>query len=189
MKPEILLSSRLRVKHERDTVPASEKLLTLEQTREFVDEAHNRGLTVILVEGAWDLTHSGHTQHIREAAKHADVIVMRLASTTYTTQYKGQHRPIEPFRKNVVNELEHVDAVFVDDTAIAPDNIVENAKILAAINPDRIALETEDDKLPLKLASTRYAKDQLGSMIQPVVFQLDVLNSTSRIVERIRSFQ
>ncbi|HLD24934.1 MAG TPA: hypothetical protein VJB96_03355 [Patescibacteria group bacterium] len=187
MKTEMLIDSRLQVKKQRDRVDPKDKLKNLTQAKEFIETAHAMGATVVLVEGTWDLTHSGHTQHIREAAKYADLVLLRLASSEYARSYKGNNRPIEPFRTLVVNELEHVDAIYVDDTVIAPDRIVENAKILADLNPDVIALETEDDKLLLKLASTRYARGQLGSIIQPVVFTIDHYNSTSDIVKKIRT--
>lgn len=189
MHPETFIDSRLLIKTERDRVLPSEKLKSLEQTKEFIEAAHAKGATVILVEGTWDLTHSGHTQHIREAAKYADLVLLRLASLEYSRAYKGSNRPIEPFRTLVVSELEHVDAVYVDETAIAPDLIVENAKILAELNPDMIALETEDDKLPLKMASTRYAHEHLGSIIRPVVFTLDWYNSTTATIRKIRSVE
>lgn len=185
MHPETLIDSRLKIKAERVNFNSVDKLMNLSQAKEFVKASRERGATVILVEGTWDLTHSGHMQHIKEASKHADLVLLRLASPRYAKTYKGSNRPIEPFRSLVVSELEHVDAVYVDETNIAPDRLVENAKILAELNPDMIALETEDDKLPLKLASTRYAHDQLGSVIEPVIFTLNFYNSTTTIVNKI----
>jgi len=162
-----------------------QKLFNLSQTVEFVKCAHELGKTVVVTEGTWDLTHAGHVQNIRESGKHADLVVMRLASSEYAKTFKGPDRPIESYREIVVSEFEGVDAVVVDETAIDPTDIQANAAVLAQIDPDFIAIETEDEKFQLKLDTAKYAHDNLGSRIQAVVFTLPLLNSTTMIINRI----
>ncbi len=185
MNAERLVRARIGVKEAGSDT--STKLLSRDQAIAFVTAAHELGKTVILVQGTWDLTHAGHVQHIREAKKHADLVMLRLASAEYAVNYKGPSRPIELFRDLVVSEFEDVDAVFVDDTVIAPDNIAENAHILSQLKPDKIAVEVEDDKFTVKLKSTDYANRHLGASILPVVMVLPHVNSTTAIVNKIRS--
>ncbi len=183
MDIEKLVRQRLLIKE--INFPREEKLLNFAGAQKFVQAAHALGKTVDLDEGTWDLTHAGHVQHIREAEKHADLVLLRLASAEYARLYKGIGRPVEIHRKMVVSEFEGVDAVWVDETAIPPDDIEENAKILAAIDPDVITLETTDEKLELKLKAADFAHYQLGSRIKPVVFDLQLLNTTTTIINKI----
>lgn len=141
---------------------------------------------MILVEGTWDLTHAGHVQHIQEAKKHADLVLLRLASVEYTQRFKGVGRPIEAYRDMVVSEFENVDGVWVDDTVIPPDDIPANAEILAQLRMDGMTLETEDDKFSLKYQSVEYANHNLGANIKLVVMTLPYLNSTTSIIDKIR---
>lgn len=164
-------------------------MLSQDDAKEFVKAAHARGKTVILVEGTWDLTHAGHVQHIREAKKHADLVLLRLASAEYAVNYKGPYRPLELFRDMVVSEFEGVDAVFVDQTVISPDDIAENAHTLYQLGVDKIALEAEDDKFLQKMKSTDYVNRHLGAHIEPVVMILPHVNSTTAIVNKIRSMR
>lgn len=187
MAIERLVQSRIDI---RDVGfdPAT-KLLSRENARAFVSSAHSLGKSVILVEGTWDLTHAGHVQHIREAKKYADLVLLRLASAEYAVNFKGPNRPIEVNRDMVVSEFENVDAVLVDDTVIAPEDIAENARILAQLDTDKIAIEVDDDKFLVKYKSTVYANRNLGAHIEPVVMSLNHLNSTTAIVGKIRSMQ
>lgn len=174
---------RLSFKEKRSA--RDKKLLDFERVCEFVKVARALGKTVALDEGTWDLTHAGHVQHIRSAEKFADLILLRLASAKYARLFKGEGRPIEVHRDLVVSEFEGVDAVWVDETAIAPEDVIENAKVLAMINPDVITLEKSDEKLRLKLESINYAHTHLGSRVRPVVFELRHLNSTTAIIQKI----
>lgn len=185
MAVERLLDARIHIRG-AEYFP-EDKLLSFDQTRAFIQSAHDRGKSVILVEGTWDLTHAGHVQHIREAKKYSDLVVLRLASAEYAGNYKGLGRPIEIFRDMVVSEFEDVDAVFVDTTVIHPNDIAENAHILAQLKPDKFALELEDDKFIQKIQSTEYANRHLGCDIQPVILMLPNINSTTSIISKIKS--
>lgn len=183
MEIERLVHERLDLRERRSGREG--KLLNFDEACRFVQVSHLLGKTVDLDEGTWDLTHAGHVQHIREAEKYADLVLLRLASAEYASKFKGKERPIEIYRGMVVSEFEGVDAVWVDETAIDPENIIENAKILAAVNPDIITLETSDERLEVKLKSINYARNQLQARIKPVVFELQCINSTTAIIQKI----
>ncbi len=182
MEIERLITQRLAIKE--ISLPRENKLLNFEDACTFVRMAHEKGKTVALDEGTWDLTHAGHVQHIREAEKYADLVLLRLASEEYARLFKGHGRPIEIRRDYVVSEFEGVDAVWVDDTVISPSDIEGNANILAKIDPDVITLETEDERLDLKLKSVSLAH-KLGSRIRAEVFTLQHINSTTLIINKI----
>lgn len=187
MAVEHLVQSRIKIR-DVETSPV-QKLLSRDQSVEFVKIAHDLGKSVILLEGTWDLTHPGHVQHIREAKKHGDLILLKLASAEYAVKYKGVDRPFEQFRDIIVSEFENVDAVFVDETAIDPDDIAENAHVLAQLKPDSVAMEVEDEHFFQKIKAVDYANRNLGVHIDPVVMVLPYMNSTTAIVNKIRSAQ
>ena len=185
MGVEQLVQSRIQIRNV-ELFPAR-KLLSRDQSREFVKIVHDMGKTVILLEGTWDLTHPGHVQHIREAKNHADLILLKLASSEYARKYKGSNRPIEQFRDMVVSEFENVDAVYVDETAIDPDDIAENAHVLAQLKPDKVAMEIEDEHFMQKVKAVDYANRNLGVKIEPIVMVLPYMNSTTAIVNKIQN--
>ena len=184
MAVEQLVSRRIQV---REFAPQSwEKLLSHDQACQFVSIAHEKGKSVILIEGVWDLTHPGHVQHIREAKKHADLVLLKLASAEYAKLVKGPERPIEPFRDMMVSELENVDAVLVEETVLPPESIAENARLLLQLRPDKVAMEIEDEQFISKFKKVDYANRHLGSTIEPVVMILPYVVSTTEIVNKIR---
>lgn len=185
MAVERLLQSRIKI---REVAPhPSEKLLSHDQACAFINKAHELDKTVVLIEGVWDLTHPGHVQHIREAKKHADLVVLKLASAEYAKYYKGADRPIETFRDMMVSELENVDAVLVEDSLVPAESVAENARVLMQLRPDKVAMEIEDEQFQQKFKTVDYANRHLGAKIEPVVMVLPYMISTTAIVNRIRS--
>lgn len=185
MAVERLVDSRIRVREA--AVSPIYKLLSLDESSEFVRLAHAQGKSVILLEGTWDLTHPGHVQHVREAKKHADLILLKLASAEYANKYKGADRPIEKYRDMIVSEFENVDAVYVEEKAIDPDNSAENARVIMQLHPDKVALEIEDEHFFPKIRAIDYANRHLGGNIQPVVMVLPYIVSTTAIVNKIKA--
>lgn len=185
MAIERLVDTRIKVREA--AISPIYKLLSLDESSEFIRLAHERGKSVILLEGTWDLTHPGHVQHVREAKKHADLVLLKLASAEYANKYKGADRPIEKFRDMVVSEFENVDAVYVEEKAIDPENNAENARVLMQLSPDHVALEIEDEHFFPKIKAIDYANRHLGGKIKPVVMVLPYIVSTTAIVNKIRS--
>ncbi|MBP9814311.1 adenylyltransferase/cytidyltransferase family protein [Candidatus Woesebacteria bacterium] len=185
MAVERLLQARVKI---REIAPhPSEKLLSHDQACAFINKAHEVGKSVVLIEGVWDLTHPGHVQHIREAKKHADLVVLKLASAEYAKHYKGADRPIETFRDMMVSELENVDAVLVEESLIPAESVAENARILMQLRPDKVAMEIEDEQFQQKFKTVDYANRHLGAHIEPVVMVLPYMISTTAIVNKIRN--
>ena len=187
MAVERLFQSRIAIRE--IALHPSQKLLSHDQAYAFVNQAHDHRKSIILLEGIWDLTHPGHVQHIREAKKHADLVLLKLASAEYAKFYKGKDRPIETFRDMMVSELENVDAVLVEDSVIPPESIPENARLLMQLRPDKVAMEIEDEQFQQKFKTVDYANRHLGAKIESVVMVLPYVMSTTAIVNKIRSIQ
>lgn len=107
------------------------KLKTLPQLQEIVRRERNRGNTIVLANGCFDLIHAGHIRYLREAKKRGDILVVALNSDSSVRRLKGRGRPILPERERA-DILEAFSAV--DYLTIFDEPNVE--KILLALKPD-----------------------------------------------------
>jgi bifunctional ADP-heptose synthase (sugar kinase/adenylyltransferase) len=56
------------------------KFKTLSQLQKIVGSERNKGKTIVLANGCFDLIHAGHIRYLREAKKRADILVVALNS-------------------------------------------------------------------------------------------------------------
>lgn len=84
-----------------------------------------KGKTIVLAHGVFDVLHAGHIQHLREAKKHGDVLVVSISPDQYVN--KGPGRPIfnQDVRATVVDALEMVDYVVINNEPDALDVLRE----------------------------------------------------------------
>ena len=71
-----------------ELVMGVEKILTLEQAFEVVEDLKRRGKRVVFTNGCFDLLHPGHTRVLAEARKLGDVLIATI-STSQRTRAKG----------------------------------------------------------------------------------------------------
>jgi len=96
-----------------------------------------RGFTVGLANGCFDIVHPGHTSLIGEAAARCDRLIMALNSDASVRRLKGEGRPVqsETARAAVIGAMRGVDLVvlFDEDTpleliqALEPDVLVKGS--------------------------------------------------------------
>lgn len=98
---------------------SEEKIGTLDQVRERVEEAHRAGLTVALANGCFDVLHVGHVRYLAGARAEADVLVVGVNADASVRRLKGDDRPVLPEgdRARLVAGLKVVDhvVVFLED--------------------------------------------------------------------------
>lgn len=103
--------------------------LDLEALSALVQAYRDRGETVALCHGTFDLLHVGHIKHLKQASEYADRLVVTVTADPYVT--KGPDRPI--FRDSL--RAEHLDALaFVDAVAVCED--VTSLPAIHAVRPD-----------------------------------------------------
>ena len=105
---------------------------------DFVRDARERGLTVVLANGCFDVLHAGHIRYIQAAKEIGDVLVVGINSDEQVSALKGAGRPLLPEaeRAELVASLEAVDLV-----TIFNEPTVE--QLLLAIKPDVHAKGTD----------------------------------------------
>lgn len=103
-----------------------------------VREARERGLTVVLANGCFDVLHAGHVRYLEAAKSIGDMLVVGINSDAEVARQKGAGRPLLPEseRAEIVAALAAVDLV-----TIFNEPTVE--KLLLAIKPDIHAKGTD----------------------------------------------
>ncbi|MBS3818021.1 adenylyltransferase/cytidyltransferase family protein [bacterium] len=91
------------------------KLCSLSQLKSFIEEHKQKGRTVVLTNGCFDLIHVGHIRYLREAKKKGDVLVVALNSDSSVKKIKGKGRPIlhQKERSEILSSFHFVDHVVV----------------------------------------------------------------------------
>ena len=110
-----------------------------------VRDARDRGMTVVLANGCFDVLHAGHVRYLEGARSIGDLLVVGINSDEQVATLKGAGRPLLPEseRAETVAALAAVDLV-----TIFSEPTVE--KLLLAIKPDIHAKGTDytEDTVP-----------------------------------------
>ena len=116
---------------------AAGALVDWETARRLRAAWRERGFTVGLANGCFDIVHPGHTTLIREAAARCDRLIMALNADASVRRLKGEGRPVqsETARAAVIGAMRGVDLVvlFDQDTpleliqALEPDVLVKGS--------------------------------------------------------------
>ena len=94
---------------------AVEKILSLEQAYEVVEELKRQGKRVVFTNGCFDLLHPGHVRYLAQARKLGDALLVAVNSDSGVRAIKGPGRPILPEgeRAEILAALECVDYVTI----------------------------------------------------------------------------
>ena len=102
---------------------ARHKLSSLDELVAECNAWRDEGLTVVLVNGAFDLLHVGHMRYLEAASELGDRLVAAVNSDLSVRTSKGPKRPIMPEdeRVELLSHLEMVDRiVFFDSRTVEP---------------------------------------------------------------------
>ena len=94
-----------------------DKLRTFDQLTADRAGWSEKGLRVVLANGAFDMLHVGHVRYLADARAHGDLLVVALNSDLSVKRYKGSDRPIVPEseRVEILSHLWMVDAICLFD--------------------------------------------------------------------------
>ena len=106
-------------------------IVTQERLSELVAVDREKGLTLAMANGCFDLLHVGHIRYLRGAAAEADRLIVAVNDDQSVEALKGQGRPLQPAseRAEIVEAFEMVDYVVLFSSLTA-----EN--LLRVIRPD-----------------------------------------------------
>jgi rfaE bifunctional protein nucleotidyltransferase chain/domain len=129
---------------------AASKVVSREEAGRQVAEARERGRTVALANGCFDVLHVGHVRYLEGARAEADLLVVGLNDDASVRRLKGEGRPVLPAadRALLVAALRCVDLVVVfeeDDVrglvaALRPDVHCKGTDYTAETVPERDAV-------------------------------------------------
>ncbi|MCL6404509.1 bifunctional D-glycero-beta-D-manno-heptose-7-phosphate kinase/D-glycero-beta-D-manno-heptose 1-phosphate adenylyltransferase HldE [Dickeya dadantii] len=110
-------------------------VMTEAQLKDAVALARQRGETVVMTNGCFDILHAGHVSYLANARRLGDRLIVAVNSDDSTKRLKGPSRPVNPLtqRMIVLGALEAVDWVvsFEEDTPqrliseVLPDILVK----------------------------------------------------------------
>lgn len=109
------------------SVAARDKILTVDQLKDFAEAARNRGQRVVLAHGTFDLLHMGHVRHLEQARALGDVLLVTITADPFVN--KGPGRPVfaGPLRAEMVAALAYVDRVALNE-ALSAENVINFVK-------------------------------------------------------------
>lgn len=169
---EVLAELRLEAKSRNG------KLRDLEGLNEELQLRRDRGETIALTNGCFDILHAGHVKFLQQCRQQASVLVLALNSdASVRAQSKSGNRPINSFtdRAAVLGALECVDYVvgFEEPT---PQRLIET------VRPD--VLVKGADWKDRGVVGREFVESTGGKVVLiPLVEGL----STTRIIEKIRN--
>ena len=112
---------------------------------ERVRDARDRGMTVVLANGCFDVLHAGHVRYLDAAKSIGDMLVVGINSDEQVATLKGAGRPLMPEseRAEIVAALAAVDLVTIFNEPTVRE-------LLLAIKPDIHAKGTDytEDTVP-----------------------------------------
>ena len=154
---------------------AASRICTRQDLIAFVHAERERGATVVLANGCFDVLHVGHIRYLEGAKALGDILVVGINSDRQVTNLKGPGRPImsEIERAEMVASIAAVDWVTIFD-----EPTVEN--LLLALHPDIHAKGTDytEETVP--------ERDVVASYGGRVAIAGDPKNhSTSEILNRL----
>ncbi len=148
-----------------------EKLYSLAEIASIRPSLHN----VVLIGGVFDILHSGHIDHLREAKAYGETLIVHVTSDERVRQKKGPARPInaQNDRAKLIAAIRYVDYVFIDSVPHY------DPKILTAVKPDILLLNYE--------AVSPQIKNYLSTInptIRVVVSDAPKVTSTTAIIAK-----
>ena len=100
-----------------------------EEAVELINKLHNKGLTVVVTNGCFDILHVGHIRYLQKTKSFADKSIILLNSDKSVRSIKGPARPInnENDRAEILCALSCVDYVILFDED-SPRNLLDEIK-------------------------------------------------------------
>jgi rfaE bifunctional protein nucleotidyltransferase chain/domain len=156
--------------------PAAAKVGTLEEVSTRLLPEREKGRTIALANGCFDILHVGHTRYLAAARREADLLVVGVNGDESVRRLKGVGRPLIPEedRALLVAGLRSVDHVVI----FAEDDV---SRLLLTLRPDVHCKGTDytPDTVPERDVVRSY-----GGRVAIVGDPKD--HDTKRLLERIR---
>jgi D-beta-D-heptose 7-phosphate kinase/D-beta-D-heptose 1-phosphate adenosyltransferase len=152
---------------------------SLEDAIASATEYHDRGFTIVFVNGCFDIIHSGHVSFLNQAKRLGDILIVGVNTDDSISRLKGEERPINRLsdRVEVLAGLAAVDHVISfgspsDDTPIT---------LIKAIRPHILA---KGEDYAGRVLPEQKVIDDVGCKVVYVSYVAD--HSTTAIINKIQ---
>lgn len=109
--------------------PSHEKIKTVKELKEVLDNHRSRGERIVFTNGCFDILHRGHIEYLGFARNQGELLVVGLNTDRSVSDMKGLGRPVQPEadRARVLAALGDVDYVVLFD-ASTPEELVRSVR-------------------------------------------------------------
>lgn len=117
---------------------ATARILDRDELVAQIAAGREKGLTVVLTNGCFDVLHAGHVRYLEGARALGDMLVVAVNSDKQVSRLKGDGRPLLPERERaeLIASLEAIDLVTIFDEPTVTE-------LLLALRPDVHAKGTD----------------------------------------------
>jgi len=153
------------------------KLRSLKEISEDCHRWRKNNLTIVVVNGAFDLLHVGHLRYLADASRHADILIAAVNSDDSVRGAKGPLRPIIPEaeRVEILAHLAVIDAIVLFDTPtvgpvlelLKPNIHAKGTDYTVSNVPERVVVEAYGGRTVICGDSKDHATtDVLGTILE-----------------------
>lgn len=155
----------------------SAKIKSLDELKDLSAKAREKGKTIVLTNGCFDLLHRGHLHVLRQAKACGDILIVAVNSDRSIKKIKGPGRPVLPEadRAELLATMEMVDYVVLFDES-------DPHKVVEALRPHVLAKGGDWNKEKIIGADV---VERNGGRVAVIPYLKGF--STTDIIERIRS--
>jgi len=155
------------------------KIVHVKEAIKIAKELRQKGSSIVLAGGVFDILHIGHVKFLEKAKQQGDILFVLLESDDNVRKLKGKNRPIntQKNRAMVLSALAFVDYV------VRLSNLKTNTQydaIVRKLRPSIIAITAKDPNIVHKI---RQANQINGKVV--CVFQRISDQSTTRLARLI----
>lgn len=153
------------------------KIITVEQVGFVASRLKEKGNTIVLAGGCFDILHTGHISFLENAKKSGDVLILLLESDLAIKKLKGEKRPInnQENRAKVLSSVEFVDFIVLLERPLENEDY---QKLTMEIRPDVIAVTAGDPNIENKKQQAK----KVGGIVKVVLKQIPE-HSTTKLLE------
>lgn len=94
-----------------------QKIKSIEEIKSIATRIQSTGCKIVLVNGCFDLVHTGHIRYLQHARKLGDSLILAINSDACVRKLKGPGRPLqsERDRAEILASMDCVDHVLIFD--------------------------------------------------------------------------
>jgi len=155
------------------------KIVHVKEAIKIAKELRQKGSSILLVGGCFDILHVAHVKFLEKAKQKGDVLFVLLENDYNVRKLKGKNRPINSQKNRAVV----LSALCPVDYVVLLSNMKTNAhydEVVRKIRPSIIATTNNDPNIVHKIRQAKQINGKVVSVLQKISDQ-----STTRLARLI----